>query len=117
VTGAIVDRRVFNVTVNGSPSLPASWYTNGILCFVTGPNRGIVAEIRSQVGTTITLQLPLPFAVSSLESGMVWPGCNFLKGRPSGSAGDCYDKFNNVPNWGGFDLVPGTDEAMRATSL
>jgi uncharacterized phage protein (TIGR02218 family) len=115
VTGTITDRRTFVVTVNGSPSLPAGWFDGGVLVWVKGANAGVVREIRNVSGTTVNLQIPLPFDVASSDGGMLWPGCNYLKGRPN--AGDCFDKYANVQNWGGFELIPGTDAASRGASI
>jgi len=116
VTGAITDRRIFAITVNGSPSLPSGWFNDGLLVFVAGANTGVVGEIRDFSLGVVTLHLPLPFDVSSLENGMVWPGCNLLAGYGT-AVGDCVDKFNNGVNYAGFDTQPGTDEAMRGGEL
>jgi len=110
--GVVTDRRVFQITDIGSPA--ANYYAGGLITWVIGNNQSIVGEIKSHSGGIFSLHLPMPFDVVQLETVMIWPGCNFLIGTVN--AGDCEDKYDNVKNFGGFMLIPGTDEAMRGAS-
>ncbi|NJK88125.1 MAG: DUF2163 domain-containing protein [Myxococcales bacterium] len=89
------------ITVNGAGIgvLAANYFVAGFLDKATTERRMILGE--TVVGpSTMTFQLPLPFA--SLAAGdtlVLRAGCNH-------SLTACRTKFNNVTNFGGFPWVP-----------
>lgn len=112
--GTVTSRRVFQITDVGT--VTANYYAGGLILFRNGANADVCGQIKSHgAGSNVTyeLHLPMPFDVLQLETVAIWPGCNFLIGTVN--AGDCEDKFNNVKNFGGFMLIPGTDEATRGS--
>lgn len=109
--GTVTDRRVFQISaVVGT----TDYYAGGLLVFMRATDARLtncVGQIKSNAAGLFSLHLPMPYDVTLLDQVMIWPGCNFLIGTVN--AGDCEDKFDNVQNFGGFMLIPGTDEATR----
>lgn len=90
-----------SVTLNGAGigTQAANFFVGGFLDKGSTERRMILAE--TVVGpTSMTFQIPLPFAdLSAGEAVVLRAGCNH-------SLTTCRTKFNNVVNFGGFPWVP-----------
>lgn len=84
-----------NISVAGASLQPNGFYTGGILVAPDGSSRFITKH----VGDVLTVSRP----INSLAGGQavsVYPGCDHLRET-------CLNKFNNLPNFGGFPFIPG----------
>lgn len=81
------------LTVSAIASYANDWFTGGV--FRCGTVRRLIVDSNA---TTITL---LNGAGKSLmgQACILLPGCSHLRS-------DCHNKFNNVPNYLGFDWMP-----------
>jgi uncharacterized phage protein (TIGR02218 family) len=91
------------------------YYLRGRLQWLSGENRGVVSEVAFQdnySSDTMTLGLwettPYPIAVG--DSFKISPGCDR-------SIETCHNKFNNVPLFGGFPWIPGSDRYLAGSNL
>ena len=87
------------VTVTEAASQSDGYYNGGILTFSTFPPQMIVAH----VGTALTMLGPVgglaeEIAASTTAAVSIAPGCNR-------STGDCFTKFSNIENYGGFPYM------------
>jgi len=78
-------------------------FTAGKITWLTGLNAGLSMEVKqSSSAGVITLQEFMPFAVQVGDTYSMYAGCTKRKTE------DCRDKFDNVVNHRGFDLLPGS---------
>lgn len=84
------------------------WYDGGALIVETGPNAGIVREIKNwtQAASTVQLFITEPFSLQTGIRVKVYPGCD--KRRAT-----CRDRFANVINFRGEPDIPGKDALVR----
>ena len=103
-------RRVFVVGVTKADA----YFAAGKATFTAGANSGIVADIKSNAGATITLQLPLPYDLAATDGVTLVAGCDkrHLVTSTGVVTGDCNTKFSNVVNFRGFWAVPGRDKTL-----
>lgn len=80
-------------------------FSYGEAHFTSGLNNEIVTEIKSNSGSTITLQLATPFQLSIGDTITLVQGCNRTI--------DACIGFDNVINFRGEPYVPGMDKMMR----
>ena len=97
---AVTNRRLFTVAVPAAPA--ADYYTYGKVEILSGANVGLVREVKTGAGLTITLQETLPYNLVVGDSVRVTAGCNR-------AFSTCKTKFGNVTNFRGEPHVPGTD--------
>lgn len=90
------------VTVGAAASFPDGWFTAGMIAAADGTLRFVTAHS----GSSITMMRRLPSLEAAFALGAttvtLYPGCNR-------SRSDCDTKFNNLPNYGGFDWIPTTN--------
>lgn len=90
-------RTVFRIA--NATAIPDGWFRGGILVTETGIRRFILDHI----GDTIILIKPIPgFAELSEEvpqNVILYPGCDRTTKM-------CREKFDNLPNHGGFPFMP-----------
>jgi hypothetical protein len=82
---------------------PDHWAQRGEIVHVPSGERMTISE---QVGTTLTLQLPI-FDLADGDVVQVFAGC---KKNPD----DCANKFNNTVNYGGLPELPEGDVYLNA---
>ncbi|UYD21608.1 FAD/FMN-containing dehydrogenase [Pseudomonas phage phiH1] len=82
------------VAVAGAALQPAGYYTGGMLVAPSGASRFLV----NHTGDQVTMARPLAELVGGMTVA-IYPGCDHLKST-------CKDKFNNLPNFGGFPYIP-----------
>jgi uncharacterized phage protein (TIGR02218 family) len=88
---------------------PLNWYSGGKITFTSGDNSALgdagadlSMEVKRSAGAQITLHEMMPFTIVVGDTFSVYAGCQKRK------AEDCIPKFNNVVNFRGFDLLPGS---------
>lgn len=97
-------------TTTGTAAAQASGYFDyGKLTWTTGPNTGIVSEVRKFQNSsgTFALQLNTPFAIANGDQFSAIRGCDKLFAT-------CKNVFNNVPNNGSFPTIPGNDRMLQS---
>lgn len=115
-TGVVVDgmldgekRRIIRATTASlAGTYVDDWFNWGTVTFTAGANAGLTRDVKNYTQATrdIELQLPFPHAISPGDVFTIVVGCNGLKAT-------CISKFNNLPNHGGFEFIPGTDKVLR----
>lgn len=93
-TGNVSAESGRTITVDGLSAKGASWAVGGTVEFGDEEFRLIVG----QSGDVLTLQMEFPFSLTGSDVS-VFAGCNH-------SFAQCYLKFNNAVNFGGFPFVP-----------
>jgi uncharacterized phage protein (TIGR02218 family) len=81
------------------------YYSNGVITFTSGLNTGLSATVKKQVGNNIELFLPTAFVADVGATFTIQAGCDK-------TLDTCRDKFNNIPNFGGFPHI-NTDVTFR----
>lgn len=84
------------------------YYNYGLITFTSGLNDGISREVKDYDDATgqITTFMPFPYAVAVSDTFDVYAGCDKRKAT-------CRDKFDNVINFRGFDMIPGRDQITK----
>ena len=82
------------LSVTGASSKPDGYYTGGMIISPDGVPRFVVAH----TGDSVTLSRTVPNLAIG-QSISVYPGCDHLKET-------CFNKFNNLNNFGGFPWIP-----------
>jgi uncharacterized phage protein (TIGR02218 family) len=90
-----------------SDNNPVSFYSYGMVTFLTGLNTGISREIKSNpkpIGgqADLRLQEAFPFTVAAGDTARLEAGCDR-------TLGVCNSRFSNVINYRGENLIPGID--------
>lgn len=104
----VVENDRIQFTMNGARSTSDGFNNDGEILWLTGPNTGLVSQIRSYVNTPrrVRLHERTPFSISVGESFLLTPGCKkTIQG--------CHDDYGNELNFDGEPDVPGTDELVR----
>lgn len=121
IDGVEIQRSIFYASNTGMPLSPANRYDGGFLRWVGGLNSDLVCEIKSAqllddvpvlgwLTWRIELWLPTWFdIVGELGAG---DGAMFTRGC-DGSATVCKGTFNNLVNFRGFHLMPGTRRTLK----
>lgn len=104
----VVGPRVFKVS--GLDAFADKWFNQGVLTFTSGTNDGVKIDVKSHSndGTTVVLELWFPPAFD-LEAGWtfdVTAGCDLTVTM-------CKAKFDNVANFRGFNMMPGSDAVLK----
>lgn len=83
------------------------YFGGGLITFHgSGPNNNVSREISSFAGGVFTTHLPFPFNPEIGDSYTAIPGCRKRYKE------DCVAKWDNLNNYGGFPLVPGSDKVI-----
>lgn len=105
-TGAVAsftDRRAF---IPSGLTGAAGYFTEGVLTWTSGANNGAKMDVGEWDGSTLTLFESMSNAVAIGDTFTIEPGCNHF-------TSDCFNKFNNIANFGGEPFIPGTDKIMQ----
>lgn len=98
-----------SVTVGVAASFPDGYFTAGMIAAADGRLRYITGH----VGSTLTMMRRLPSLETAFALGgttvTLYPGCDRSRAQ-------CKTKFNNLPNYGGFDWIP-TVNPMGGSSI
>lgn len=92
----------------------AGFFEAGKVVWQTGQNAGLSKEIKTHAvlvgspsGADITLQEPMPYAITPGDTGVFYAGCTKRYTE------DCLGKFANSINFRGFPFLPGIDAILR----
>lgn len=100
VTATVSDKTGNTVTVSTVGGHPDQYFRGGFVSWdIDGIGTTENRMIESQEGAVLTM-LGLTDGIVIGESIALFPGCNR-------SPTMCDDKFDNIPNYGGFDFMPG----------
>lgn len=96
---------------SATPTAPAptAWFNDGWIKFTSGVLNGFQFEIKVWDGTNIGLYLPMPYAPAASDTFQIEPGCNH-------TTDDCQNKFANIVNFRGENLIPGMDQILLTPS-
>lgn len=102
---SVTNNQAFHASTLGQPD---GYFTSGFLKWTSGLNSGRTMDIQASAlsGGSIVLQLPMLNAIAIGDTFTIYPGCQKRKLE------DCFTKFSNVLNFGGFEM-PGIDEMLR----
>lgn len=102
VTGA-ADRRTFSDT---SRTEAAGFFDSGVVTFTSGANETLSMEVKEYTPGSITLALPMPYAIAPGDGYSIAAGCDK-------TFTTCKARFDNVLNFRGEPHVPGTDRILQ----
>lgn len=101
---SVASNRVF--TVSGLDAFASDWFSAGVITFTSGNNAGQSMEVKLHLATSEYVSLDLwrnlPFDLESGDEFSVTAGCKQ-------DIDTCFSKFDNVTNFRGFNLIPGSD--------
>lgn len=102
---AVTNRRLFQISGSGL-STTTDYYSNGDIRWTGGANAGSVSPVKFWSSPSLELWTPTPFLPSIGDAGILTPGCDYT--FPT-----CSTRFNNGQNYGGFNLMPGSDRYLQ----
>jgi uncharacterized phage protein (TIGR02218 family) len=101
---SVSSNRVFTAT--GLTGFADDWFTAGVVTWTSGNNDTIAMEVKlhDYSGSVVTIELwqPMPADIAVSDTFNITIGCKQ-------DAETCNDKFNNIANFRGFNLIPGPD--------
>ena len=104
-------RNFFRTDTAPVQAVPDEWFSRGLITWTSGGNVGLQMEIKvhNQSGTfnSIFLWEPMPFDIQVGDGFQLQVGCDK-------AAATCVEKFNNLINFRGFNLIPGNDIVLRS---
>lgn len=91
----------------GTATPPGSGYFDGgVITFTSGLNTGLKMEVKAYSPGSLTLQLPMPYAIAVGDTYSLIAGCDKLEST-------CKTRFSNIVNFRGFAHLPGNDKILR----
>jgi uncharacterized phage protein (TIGR02218 family) len=81
------------------------YYNGGIITWTSGLNNTYKMEVKSNIGSSVVLQLGMPNPIQIGDSFTIVAGCDK-------TLATCKAKFNNVINFRGFPHIPGYDKML-----
>ena len=104
---AALDRSRFTTSL-AEPRAVDGWFAGGVLAWESGANAGRAMEVIDwvQASATITLFLPMGFAIATGDRFSLHPGCDKRLDT-------CIGRFANVLNFRGEPYLPGHDALMQ----
>lgn len=97
------ERHVF--VIDGSES--NEWYKYGEVVWESDTNNaGLSMEIKTEHNGEMSLLFAMPYDIQVGDTLVAYPGCDRAKET-------CKEKFDNVVNFRGFDMIPGRDSVSK----
>lgn len=87
------------------PDRVQDYFALGNAAFTGGLNAGLRMMVRSSLTSHVTFLAPLPFTIAIGDAITLTPGCDKTQST-------CQNKFNNLPNFGGFPYIPAAETAV-----
>lgn len=106
VTGSVTIATSNQVFKDTARVEAAGLFTSGLITFTSGANNGLSMEVKEFASATITLALPMPYAITVGAAYSLIKGCDK-------TLATCKARFNNVANFRGEPHVPGFDRALE----
>ena len=107
-TGAITSVTSNSVFKDTSRSETSGYFDYGVITFTSGANDGLAMEVKSFVGKTITLVMPMPFTVAVSDTYSISAGCDK-------TFETCIARFDNAINFRGEPHLPGIDKMLQTS--
>lgn len=110
-TGAVTTVTSQSAFSDSSRTEDANYFRYGKLLWLTGNNAGISIEVKETSGSPATdfeLQDSMPYVIQIGDTYSVYKGCNKVR---TDTENGCAS-FDNVENFQGFDMIPGSDRLM-----
>ena len=82
------------------------YFDYGVLTWTSGNNIGLSMEVKNYVPGQITLQLPIPYALTLGDTYTIASGCGHSL------VNDCQARYGNVYNFRGEPYLPGLDRLI-----
>lgn len=101
--GSVTSRRQFAIVRVSGSALANDWYAEGLLTFITGPNAGHVAKVRSHSAGVVVLATDLPYLPTTGDQFDALAGCRKRLDE------DCASKFVNHRRFQGEPHRPSID--------
>ncbi|MET4238627.1 DUF2163 domain-containing protein [Bradyrhizobium sp. RT10b] len=94
-------------TIQTNSSKADGYFSLGSVRFTSGGNSGLQMMVRASflAGGEMDLMAPLPFTINVGDTLTAYPGCDK-------QFATCAQKFNNLPNFGGFPFIPAVETAV-----
>jgi uncharacterized phage protein (TIGR02218 family) len=108
ITGTISGVNDSHTLIDSGRTEADGWFEGGKITWTSGLNIGLEMEVKSNTGTTIVLQLPMPFTVQVGDTYSMHAGC--IK-----AFAVCGSKYSNQVRFGGFPHLPGVDAIVSGT--
>jgi uncharacterized phage protein (TIGR02218 family) len=102
VTGTATANSTDGMTFTAS-DLPAT--PGGLLTWTSGNNSGRAMEIKQATAGSITLALPMPYAIAASDAYTASSGCDK-------NLSTCRDTYSNAINFRGCPHIPGPDAVL-----
>lgn len=111
VTG-VTDRKTFTISVTDARAVDG-WFNLGVATFETGDNTGRALEVKGWAasGGHVVTYMSYGYDIQVGDKLRIYPGCD----KTMRGANGCKLKFDNVNNFRGMDLVPGTDDIINVS--
>lgn len=107
----VAAKNFFRADQPGIQAVPDEWFSRGKLTWTSGANDGLAMEVKvhQQEGlfNAFFLWEPMPFTIQVDDAFTVQAGCDK-------SADNCHNKFGNMINHQGYNLIPGNDIVLRS---
>lgn len=106
---AIISKNIKFTTTGAAAAKANGYFDLGKLTWTTGPNVGIVSEVRTFLnsGGTFALQMQTPFAIANGDQFSAVIGCDKITAT-------CKTVFSNLINFRGAPQLPGTGKMLQA---
>lgn len=108
VTGAVDVVSTQRISVKTDLTAPDRYFSRGVLTWTSGENNGFRCEVQTykHEDGKIVFCFETPYDIAAGDAFLVQAGCDK-------AFETCLAKFNNVPNFGGFPFIPGTDRMLQ----
>jgi uncharacterized phage protein (TIGR02218 family) len=105
VTGNVTTATSNRIFADTSRAEAAGYFTYGKVTWTSGLNSGLSMEVKSFSSGVVEFQEAMPYTIVVGDSYSMHAGCDKIKAT-------CISSFNNVINFRGFDMVPGSDRML-----
>lgn len=92
-------------SINSANGSAASYFNQGTVLCLTGPNAGIKRTVKTFSGGAFTFALAWPFANAAGNTYTALPGCDKLQAT-------CSSKFSNLTHFRGYPYIPAPEVAL-----
>ena len=111
VTGSVTSATGRGKFSDAGRSEASALFSGGKITFTSGANHGLSMEVKEYIyssgnGGSISLALPMPYAIAPGDSYSLQKGCDKISAT-------CHARFSNIANFRGEPHVPGLDRMME----
>lgn len=88
-----------------STAVESEYFQGGIVTFTSGENEGLSMEVQNYYPQYVYLSRRMIGKLKAGDTYTISSGCDFL-------ASTCFERYNNIDCFRGFNLIPGNDSYM-----